>query len=315
MKVWLRRVVYLLLFVFVLLNILAAFHAYKFTHFYNEEEVAVKKPEQMNGWEKAKTILFGVNYTKRSITTVPAHPYKNFTTTTSDGLQLQGWYIPSPASRGAVIMLHGHGSTRSGVAKEADAFYDLGYTVYMIDLRAHGNSDGNVCTIGYKETADVKAVYDYVTSKGETNIVLWGISLGAATIAKTLVDYPGVKPNKVILEMPFGSLSEAVEGRLRIMHLPEEPLATLLTFWGGTEHGFWAFGLNPSTYVKSIKVPVLMQWGKNDKRVTEKETREVFNNISSSNKQLVVYENSGHESLLQKEPVKWVTTVTAFLSR
>jgi uncharacterized protein len=277
--------------------------------------VPVKKPEQMNSWEKTKTILFGVNYTKRSLTSVPAHPYKNFTTTTSDGVKLQGWYIPAETPKGTIVMLHGHGATRSGVVNEANAFHDLGYKVCMIDFRAHGASDGNVCTIGYRETADVKAAYDYVLKTGEQNIILWGISLGAATITKTIEDYPDVQPKKVMLEMPFGSLSEAVEGRLRIMHLPEQPLATLLTFWGGTEQGFWAFGLNPSTYARSIKMPALLQWGKNDTRVTETETKEIYTNISSANKHLVVYNNSGHESLLKSEPAKWLTTVTAFLEK
>jgi alpha-beta hydrolase superfamily lysophospholipase len=212
-------------------------------------------------------------------------------------------------------MFHGHGGTRSGVVAEANAFHDMGYNVCMVDFRAHGNSDGNICTIGYKEVADVIAAFDYVIAKGEKNVVLWGISLGAATILKTLNDHPEIQPSKVILEMPFGSLMEAVKGRLRLMKLPEQPFATLLTFWGGAEQGFWAFGLKPSEYAHAVKVPVLLQWGKNDSRVNESETNEIYSNIPSADKRLVVYDNSGHESLLKKEPAKWLTQVTSFLSQ
>ncbi len=70
--------------------------------------------------------------------------------------------------------------------------------------------------------------------------MLWGISLGAATITRAVYEYD-CKPEKIILELPFGSIEQAVQARLRMMHLPEEPLATLLTFWGGIENGFWAF--------------------------------------------------------------------------
>ena len=59
--------------------------------------------------------------------------------------------------------------------------------------------------------------------------------------------------------MPFGSLPDAVKGRVKIMGLPQEPISTLLTFWGGVQNGFWAFNLKPSEYAKKIKCPVLLQ--------------------------------------------------------
>jgi esterase/lipase len=124
-----------------------------------------------------------------------------------------------------------------------------------------------------------------------------------------------MKVEKAILEMPFGSLYEAVKGRLRIMHLPEQPFATLLTFWGGTEQAFWAFSHNPQEYAKQVKVPVLLQWGRNDPRVTEQETNAILHNLASDKKQLVVYEQSGHQSLLKSEPEKWKGAVQQFLQQ
>jgi hypothetical protein len=77
-------------------------------------------------------------------------------------------------------------------------------------------------------------------------------------------------------------------------------------------HGFFAFNLRPTEYAKKIKCPVLLQWGRQDPRVSQQETELIYNNITSS-KKLVVYENSGHESFCKKEPVKWTNEVTAFL--
>lgn len=48
---WLKRVGYTLLILFVLINIIAAFHAYKFTHFYADAK-PVKKPQEMSTGEK-----------------------------------------------------------------------------------------------------------------------------------------------------------------------------------------------------------------------------------------------------------------------
>jgi alpha-beta hydrolase superfamily lysophospholipase len=313
MKIFLKQVLRILLFIFVLLNIVVAFHAYKFTHFSDYSTSPAKRTEQMTGWEKTKTILFGVNYSKRPIKDYPASAYQTFHATTADGLDLEGWYMPKDSSKGTVILLHGHGGNKEGVLTEANNFYNYGYNVCLVDFRAHGNSQGNICTIGYKESLDVKATYDYIAAKGEKNIVLYGISLGAATITKAIDDDSSIRPSAVILEMPFGSLSDAVKGRLRIMHLPVQPLATLLTFWGGVEQGFWAFNHQPSEFAKRLQVPALLQWGKNDLRVSEEETNAIFQNISSPQKQLVVYDNSGHQSLARNEPAKWNNAVKTFL--
>ncbi len=313
MKKWLKRIVYFLLFIFFFINVVAAFHAYRFTHFFDEKTIPTKKPEEMNGWEKTKVVLMGVNYAKRPITDVPAAPFQNVTINTSDDLKLQGWYVPVPDAKGTVILFHGHGGTRSGVVSEVNAFHQLGYNVCTIDFRAHGKSDGTVCTIGYREIEDVKATYDFIAAKGEQNIVLWGISMGAASITRAMDVYKEIRPSKVILEMSFGSLMDAVEARLRMMNLPPQPLSTLLAFWGGAEQGFWSFSHKPSEYVRSMEVPVLVQWGRNDSRVSEGETNAIYDNIPTNNKRLVIYENSGHESLIKKEPAKWVTNVGLFL--
>ena len=316
MKRFFKGVGYIILTLFVLLNMLSAFHAYKFTHFYNSG-AAVKKPELMNGWEKTQAILFGVNYPKKKVADLPQSPFKDFIIKTEDGLTLRGWLIKnndSVANKGAVLLFHGHANNRGSIVNEAQAFINFGYTVYLIDFRAHGESDGEICTIGYNESKDVKALYDYAKNNfTDDQIVLYGISLGAATITKAVADYPTIKPSKIILEMPFASLTDAVKGRLRSMHLPEQPLAALLTFWGGTQQGFWGFSHNPSDYVQKINCPVLLQWGVNDARVSKAETQILFNNIASKQKILVQYENSAHESLYKKEPEKWLETVSKFL--
>jgi len=70
--------------------------------------------------------------------------------------------------------------------------------------------------------------------------------------------------------------------------------------------------MKPKEFVKKINCPVLVQWGKKDKGVTEAEINELFKNIASP-KKFVVYENSGHENLCENEPDKWEDTVEEFL--
>ena len=267
----------------------------------------------MTGLEKASAILFGVDFPRSPVVDSYPLPHETFHLQTSDGYTLEGWYAPHDSAKGTVILFHGHAGNRAGVALESFAFLGLGYNVCLVDFRAHGNSSGNTCTIGYNEAADVKATYDFVKEKGEKNIVLWGVSLGAATIIKAMADYKDIQPSKIILQMSFGSLADAVNGRLRMMGLPQQPLSTLLTFWGGMEQGFWGFGFKPYLYAKAITTPVLYQWGQSDQRVTQAETEAIYANLASPRKKLVIYENCGHESLLKAQPEKWTAEVYNFL--
>ncbi|MFN8253175.1 MAG: alpha/beta hydrolase [Ferruginibacter sp.] len=298
---------------FVLLNVIVVFHAYKFTHFYNPGEISIKQAADKTSWDKTKEILFGINAQKQ-LNELPDTSYTSVTLTTKDSIKLDAWYTLVNNPRGTVCMFHGHGGRKSGNNAEAAAFRKMGYNTFQIDFRAHGSSGGNTCTIGFDEAEDVKLAFDYIKNSGEKNIILWGISMGASTITKAVFDY-NIQPKKVILEMPFGTIQDAVKGRLKLMGLPGQPIASLLTFWGGTIHGFWAFGMKPEEYAKKISCPSLVQWGMLDPRVTRGEEDILYGNINTGNKEFVMYETAGHESLCKKEHEKWMKEVGEFLQQ
>lgn len=316
MKKFLKRLAYFVLVLFAFLNLICALQAYHFSHFY--DNIKLESWNDMNVLERTGVTLFGEKYPKAIVVDSLKSPHTSTTITTSDGLKLAAWELhhnDSVKARGTIIMFHGHGDCRSGIINEADAFYGLGWNVFMIDFRAHGQSEGNLCTVGYFETKDVKAAYEHVVAEGEKNIVLYGVSMGAATITKAMNDYSFVQPQKVILEMPFATMLEGAEGRIRIMNLPDEPFGVLITFWGGAEAGIWAYSNKPKEYAKKITCPVLLQRGKIDPRVKEEEVQEIYHNLGTSQKKLVEYDNVGHESICTKSHNLWMQNVTAFLNQ
>lgn len=307
-----KKIFFSLLTIFLILNLVAITQAYHLTHFYNHGTV---KPldEQANGfWGKASIAFSGLKLEELD-GSLPDSAFTEIKLKTKDSVTLDAWLILVPHSKGTIALFHGHGSEKSANLSQSNTFNEMGYSTLLVDFRAHGKSEGNTCTIGYREAEDVKVVCDYLKKNGEKNIILYGISLGAATITKAVADYD-LNPEKIILEMPFASLPATVEGKMRMAGLPAEPLAGLLTFWGGAINGFWAFDMKPKEFVKKIKCPVLLQWGRKDKGVSEAEINELFKNISTP-KELVVYENSGHENLCENEPDKWEDTVEAFLAK
>lgn len=305
-----RKILFAFLLLFLLLNVILINQAYHLTHFYEHGTVKSVEEQTTGFWAQAGVVLLGLKQQKLT-GIVPDSAYSNVKLKTNDNLVLDAWYIPVPDAKGTIALFHGNGSEKSANLSQSNTFNEMGYSTLLVDFRAHGQSQGNTCTIGYREAEDVQTAYEYLKNKGEKNIILYGISMGAATITKAIADY-SLTPGKVILEMPFASLPETAEGKMRMAGLPAEPLGSLLTFWGGAINGFWAFNMQPKEFVKKINCPVLLQWGKKDKGVTEAEINELFKNIPAS-KELVIYENSGHENLCENEPDKWEDTIGEFL--
>ncbi|SHM39951.1 alpha/beta hydrolase [Chitinophaga sp. CF418] len=308
----LKRTFRVLLLLFLLLNIIAAFHAWKFTHFYAPGSFRNRLPEQMSVLEKAQMLLLGVRISKSVVRHTPEVSYEIVHLTTSNGLQLEGWWMPIPSAKGTVILFHGYGGSKDGPIPEAEYFRTLGYNALLVDFRAHGNSEGNVCTVGYKEAEDVMLAYNFVQQKGEKHVMLWGVSMGAAAILRAVPTYH-LHPDKVILECSFATLTDAVKGRMRAVGLPGTPFSQLLTFWGGIENGFWGFNYNPADYAQSITMPALVCWGVHDTRVTRQETISIYKHLGTKKKELVIFEDCGHQSFCRREGKKWKQHVREFL--
>lgn len=308
-KVWIKRTLWTATVLFVLVNILAAFHAYSFTHF-SGSDVSKTPMEQQGFWTKAGTLLTGVDNPKPQNKSVPGLPYE---TLTIDGdYPTECWLIKADSSIGTVIVCHGYGGCKSTMLDKADEFLAMNYSVLLPDFMGSGDSPGNQCTIGFFEAEQVKACCDYLQEQGEENVVLFGTSMGAVAIMKALSDHePAV--SSAILECPFGSMYATTVARFDMIGIPAFPMAGLLVFWGGVENGFWAFGHKPTEYARNIKVPVLLMYGEKDPKVSRKEIDEIYANISGA-KQLVTFPDAGHENYLNQYRTVWLTAVNTFLT-
>ena len=295
----------------ILLNISAALHAYKLTHFFNPAITGSKKSPQ-NIFNKTWKLFAGSRIKKSVIGELPSFEFDTVRLKTRNNLDIEAWYCPLDSSKGTVILFHGILSNRSYLLREAAEFRKSGFNVMLVDLRAHGNSGGNTSTIGFLESEEVQLAYNYAINRFNKKIFLYGVSMGAVIITKAIYDY-GMKPDGVILEMPFASLHDHMKARARTLGFPEQPFGVLVTFWTGLECGFNGFNHTTSRYAGKINCPVLMQWGARDNFVSRSETDKIFDHIASPDKKLVVYKNAGHESLLYNEPQKWRNEIREFL--
>ncbi|MBL7726246.1 MAG: alpha/beta hydrolase [Dinghuibacter sp.] len=294
-------------------NMLIAFRAWRFTHFAPLPAPSETRVQQAGFFSQIANRFTGRTYYKTSNTETPRQAYQTVKLTTRKGLNIECWYVPAPGAKGTIILFHGLQGSKQNMLPEAGAFYEMGYNTLLADFRAHGGSDGYRCTLGASETEEVKLAMNFVTAKGEKNIILYGASMGAATIMHAISRYPEIQPAKVVLDMPFASYEKLVEKWFQKSKYPAQPGAKLFTFWAGLLNGRSFFRMKPSSFAKDIQCPVLLQWGRNDNLVPGSDTRKIFDNIPSPQKQMVVYEECGHESYCVKEKEKWTAALSAFL--
>jgi len=305
-----RNFTRIIVILFVIVNIIAFIHAYKFTHFAENGSIKTKSPEKLSSFEKVKTLIFGVNNPKPKNTKFPPQKYE--TITLKSNKEIECWLIKTENSKGTIILFHGYGAEKSSMIDKSNEFTKLGFSTMLVDFMGSGNSEGNQTTIGYKEAQEVNTVFDYLTQSGEKNIYLFGTSMGAVAIMKCINDNK-IKPKGIIIECPFGSMYETVCARFKKMNAPTFPMAGILVFWGGIENGFWGFNHNPTAYAKNINCPTLLLYGEKDKSVSRKEIDEIYTNLNGL-KKLHIYKNTGHENYLIKNKVEWTKNVSDFLT-
>ncbi len=136
----------------------------------------------------AAAIGYGTTHVGRAV--VPpdrlgvAHEDVRFTT--SDGLELEGWYIPSK-NGAAVISFPG----RNGSQRPARMLARHGYGVLLFDRRGEGRSEGEPNSWGWGGDADVKAAIDYLQRRPDVDperIGGIGLSVGGEMMIETAAE-------------------------------------------------------------------------------------------------------------------------------
>jgi fermentation-respiration switch protein FrsA (DUF1100 family) len=149
------------------------------------------RPERVQTRSKDSLAKFGITY-------------QVVTLTTADKIDLASWYTRS--ENGALILVaHGYGASRS--AEMHALFARHGYGVLSWDARAHGASQGQICTWGVREVLDVEAALDFASEQPEIDhIGAYGQSMGAVTLIEAAAPYPQIEA--IVADSAFPSIEE-----------------------------------------------------------------------------------------------------------
>lgn len=192
--------------------------------------------------------------------------YEEIALTTADGVGLAGWYIPT--QNGAVVLAqHGFRSNRGEMLEEAAILAEAGYGVALIDLRAHGDSDGELVTFGVREMADLEALYQFVIEQPGVDPRRIGV-LGNSYGGSTVILYAAQNPNiaVIVADSPFYSLEGTVATSVEYFTgLPAFPFAPAIRWWAEQETGINAGAVAAINVIDEISPrPIYLMMGGED---------------------------------------------------
>ena len=176
-------------------------------------------------------------------------PFEDLSFRSPDGVEIRGWWVPvagtaSRRANGTVVMVHGLNRSRIEMVRRVPFVHERGWHALLIDLRHHGASGGGATTFGATEKEDVKAAVRVARERAAGEVVLWGVSLGAASVVLAAAEQPDVAG--IICDSSYRSLGDTVRHHLELFRgfrwwlriVPDWPVADEALFWMGRRGGF-----------------------------------------------------------------------------
>ena len=221
--------------------------------------------------------------------------------TSRDGLRLHAYYIPAAEKSDKLVLVH-HGFTSAAKHNSVHAkfFHEMGYEVILLDLRAHGESEGQYVGFGILDRFDTLKWIEYINGRfgTEISIVLHGTSMGAATVLMAL-GLPEVRDrvSAVIADCAYTSPAEVFAHVMeRDYHISPFPIVQANELMEKHNVGYRFDEYSTIDALHDNKdIPVMFIHGAEDSFVP---TSMSFENYKAceTKKKLLIVEHAGHAS-------------------
>lgn len=245
-----------------------------------------------------------------------SQPHEDVYKRSGDGLQLHATYFPQEDEKKIVICFHGYTSKgMSDYIGLSDYYLKRGYSMLLVDERAHGDSEGTFIGFGCLDRIDACAWMDWVIRRcGEdVQILLHGTSMGGATVLMASgLDLP-VQVKGIISDCGFTSPKYVFTHVLHSMyHLPATPMLNITDMMNRRLAGYGLDECNAAREVRKAKVPILLIHGSKDTFVPCSMCDEIEKNCASPVTKLIV-QDAAHAESYYKDMQAYEDAMTKFI--
>jgi fermentation-respiration switch protein FrsA (DUF1100 family) len=220
----------------------------------------------------------------------------------ADGLLLNGYYLGAsggvsggPVGGDTAIIAHGYRGEAKQMGRYARFFYEaLGFSVLLPDARAHGKSQGTYIGFGWPERLDYLRWIDLALKRGAGRIVLFGVSMGAATVMMASGEKLPPQVKAIIEDCGYTSAFEQVRHVMRWKYHIKSAWLTRRSSKAAKRSAGYSFEeASAVEQLKKTKVPVLFIHGEEDRFVPFPMVHTLYN-ACASEKELYTVSGAGH---------------------
>lgn len=233
-----------------------------------------------------------------------------------DRLRLHATWFPQGDCKKVVICFHGYTSQGMKDYIGLSGYYlKNGYSMLLVDERAHGESEGKYIGFGCLDRHDALKWMNWVVRKcGEdAEILLHGTSMGGATVLMSSSLELPKQVKGIVSDCAFTSPKEVFSHVLKSMyHMPAFPTMQLADFLNRKLSGYGLDECNAAREVKNAKVPVLFIHGTGDTFVPCSMCNTMYENCSSPKKKLLI-EGAAHAECYYKDTDAYESILTEFI--
>lgn len=279
---------------------IAAVTAFECTYFYRRtmkrNKVKTERTIKMAGTDWSQYMPF-INERKQYML---AQPHSDVYINSNDGLKLHGTYFPVGDETKVVICFHGYTSEGMKDYIALSGYYlKNGYSMLVVDERAHGQSEGEHIGFGCLDRFDALCWINFIIEKctDKVQILLHGTSMGGATVLMASGLELPKQVKGIISDCGFTSPKYVFTHVLHSMyHLPAFPVIQITSAVNRRIAGYGMDDCNAAREVKKAKLPILLIHGDADFFVPCSMCDEIYENCASPKKKLIVQGASHAES-------------------
>lgn len=244
-------------------------------------------------------------------------PHEDKWMKSDDGLKLHATWFPQGDLKKVVICFHGYTSKGMSDYIGLSGYYmKLGYSMLLLDERAHGESEGKYIGFGCLDRKDALKWIDWVIENcgADVQILLHGTSMGGATVLMTSgLDLPG-QVKGIISDCGFTSPKEVFTHVLRSMiHLPAFPMIQIADWMNRRNAGYGLDECNAAREVQKAKVPILLIHGSADTFVPCSMCETIYENCKAPKKMKLIVEGAAHAESYYKDTEAYENALNEFI--
>ena len=245
-----------------------------------------------------------------------AQPHEDVYVQSHDGLKLHATWFPVGDRKKVVICFHGYTSKgMSDYIGLSDYYLKRGYSMLLVDERAHGESEGTYIGFGCLDRHDaVKWIGWVLDICGEdVQMLLHGTSMGGATVLMTSGLALPSQVKGIISDCAFTSAKEVFSHVLNSMyHMPAFPMIQISSLVNKKKAGYGLDDCNSAREVRKAEVPILLIHGDADTFVPCHMCETIYENIASEKKKLII-KGAAHAECYYKDMEAYEKALNEFI--